>query len=669
MKTTITYSAIFAILCFSIISCQKIDLRPQDKSLNSLNETDVSASLNSSVNLVAAPFIAHDDDSIERKTTLGIKLTNPYLIPNMQQAYSNLGLSSSLAAINNLYVRFLPSGIDQLAILDSTMEAQGLELFDTPVDYDVTYEGDYYQDPSITEEQITWQYAVVPPDFQFPTGIQHETLAQIHIPADDYTAVETEAERLASKQDSINLMSSNSTFGTLSPQIADDCINGYHWDPFVRDCVKDDPSDPPPPPAPPAPAIDAAIPAGNIYVFDTNLNSNMPVRKARVVARRWFKIERTYTDNNGHFVFTKRFKHKVRINVKFKNEYAQVRNVRGIRFWQMLFPVKYTLGIYNGDKSNITKIFGQFQDYSAKGNMFWTAATVHNGVQEYRDYASSEHIGMPPQGLKIFVSKTGMAGSGGATPMFGKRAAINLASEYVLFRISSVASIVNNIIAIIKAQMDMVIGYRYETDGHRDITQLLSDRLKEATYHELTHAEHYAALGNSWYTPFVNAEIFEIVNNFSSGYKPYGDGSNSQSEIIALGEGWAYHIGHFFADKKYPNSSSEQYDQSIKYNNSDPIPVLSSHLNLLEEFSPYRTDDPFHWIPTGLFYDMFDMRNEQKATGGPVDDNVSGYTNLQMFKAFSSGITTLSGYKTNLLQQNSNNQSVQVIYLFSQYGY
>ena len=60
----------------------------------------------------------------------------------MQQAYSNLGLSSSIVSINNLYVRFLPSGIDQLAVLDSTMEAQGLELFDTPVDYDVTYEGD-----------------------------------------------------------------------------------------------------------------------------------------------------------------------------------------------------------------------------------------------------------------------------------------------------------------------------------------------------------------------------------------------------------------------------------------------------------------------------------------------------------------------------------------------
>lgn len=52
-----------------------------------------------------------------------------------------------------------------------------------------------------------------------------------------------------------------------------------------------------------------------------------------------------------------------------------------------------------------------------------------------------------------------------------------------------------------------------------------------------------------------------------------------------------------------------------------------------------------------------------------VNDSVSGYTNQQMFNAFNSNITNLSGYRTNLLQQNGNNQSAAVTYLFSQYGY
>jgi hypothetical protein len=94
--------------------------------------------------------------------------------------------------------------------------------------------------------------------------------------------------------------------------------------------------------------------------------------------------------------------------------------------------------------------------------------------------------------------------------------------------------------------------------------------------------------------------------------------------------------------------------------------MLSSNLNLLEDFDPGRTSDHFYWIPQGLFYDMKDPRNENR----PVVDGVSGYyTNQKMFNAFSSSITSLDAYKTNLLNQNGNNQSTQVISLFSQYGY
>ena len=77
-------------------------------------------------------------------------------------------------------------------------------------------------------------------------------------------------------------------------------------------------------------------------------------------------------------------------------------------------------------------------------------------------------------------------------------------------------------------------------------------------------------------------------------------------------------------------------------------------------------------IPQGLFYDMIDARNDQTAIPRLVnlDDQVSGYyTNQTLFNAFSSSITTLGNYKTNLLLQNSNTQSAAVTTLFSQYGY
>ena len=79
--------------------------------------------------------------------------------------------------------------------------------------------------------------------------------------------------------------------------------------------------------------------------------------------------------------------------------------------------------------------------------------------------------------------------------------------------------------------------------------------------------------------------------------------------------------------------------------------------------------DPFNWISQGLFYDLNDSRNETRLTGGNVDDNVSNYTNQQMFNAFQSSIYTLQDYRDKLLLQNGNNQAVEITSLFTQYGY
>ncbi len=667
-KLLVKFPPLLIFILVTVFSCTKMDLK-KDKNFemdNTLLPGWAKAQLTS------ADFIPQDGDSIERITTLGVKLTNPYLVPNMQQAYTNLGLSSSLATVTNKYVRFKPTTVDQLSTLDSTLDTQGLELFDTPVDYIVTYEGDYYQDPSIPGEQITWQYAVVPPTFVFPSGITYEILAQIHIPGDSYTAVETEAERLASLQDSLNGTYGPSMNGNIQPDVADECDPCFVWDPIARQCVPTGQCGGNPPP----PAPDASIPAGYIKVHDTNLpnmpnGSDVAVRKARVVARRWFKVDRVYTDINGHFVFTKKFKHKVRINIKFKNDDAQIRNIRGIRFWQMFFAVKKTLGIFSGDKSSINYTFIKYADYGSKGNMFWTAATVHNGVQEYRaDYAPVENIGLPPQGLKIFISKSALAGNGGSAPMFAKRSNFSLSTQFVLGRLSNIASIVNNIIAIVKGQIDIIIGYRYQSGGVRDINLLVSDEIKETVYHELTHAAHYAALGGGWYSTFVTAEEVEIVSNISSGYFPYGDGTNSSSAIVALGESWAYYMGHYLADKKYGTNSSCQNEQDggMAWCTGTTGGTGHPHLDVEEKFDPNLTVDRFEWIPQGLFYDLKDPANEINPPN-PVNDLVSGYTNQQMFNAFSGTIYTLQNYRVRLLQTTTNPTSGQVTGLFSQYHY
>jgi hypothetical protein len=121
-------------------------------------------------------------------------------------------------------------------------------------------------------------------------------------------------------------------------------------------------------------------------------------------------------------------------------------------------------------------------------------------------------------------------------------------------------------------------------------------------------------------------------------------------------KGWAYHYGRILADRVYGISfSSNQAEQRKLYQNGDPVSSLSSHLNLLEGFDPNINidDDPFRWIPQGLFYDLLDTRNELS----PIIDNVQGYTNLQFFNALDNDIFSIQTYRTRLLLESGNNQA------------
>ena len=591
--------------------------------------------------------VNHDGDTTETMTVLGSQLTNPYLLPNMQQAYAALGITNVSVTVTNNYIRFLPT-IAQLSYLDSFMDAQGLELMDAPLDYQILLEGDYYQDPSIPDSVPTWQYAVVPVGFTYPAGIQYQLLAQIHIPGDSYTAVETEAELLASSGGGGNTANAN---GGVQPNGLD-CGAGYHYDYDTHTCVAntDCPTgyywngnacvvDPPPPPNPPAPAPDAAVPAGGITVDETQPLAGLvqsstpgvkyyraPIRKALVVARRWFKIERVYTDDNGKFQFTKHFKHKVRINIKFKNDDAIVRGMRNLRLWQMLFPLKKTVGVYSSNKTGIDYNFQKYDNsVHAKGTRYWAGATVHNAVQEYKGYATSEGIGQPAAKVRILV--TDEAGYGaGSTPMYNKRALDDLPLDFAILYIGNTIGGVGglslgSVAVVLKHEVDIAISFNGPSGGYANFK---SDDLKTSIYHELTHAGHYNIMKGSWYNQFVNAEIAEIIKNFNSTYSPYGYGTDSNAPIIALGESWAYYMGHYMADLRYGALGSCQKEQQGGDSYGPTCDISStghSHIDVLEFFDPNLASDPFHWIPKGLYEDLIDATNETF----PVTDNVSGY--------------------------------------------
>jgi len=126
------------------------------------------------------------------KIVLGKKLENPYSVANMKRAYAELKKEyaeknggDSLEDINiyttNLYVRFLPANIDEY---DTLVSDTTLELFDHPLDYEISGEGSYYHDPDLPADQITWQYCAPKVDHELP-DIEREIIEELYLPLED----------------------------------------------------------------------------------------------------------------------------------------------------------------------------------------------------------------------------------------------------------------------------------------------------------------------------------------------------------------------------------------------------------------------------------------------------------------------------------------------------
>lgn len=364
--------------------------------------------------------------------------------------------------------------------------------------------------------------------------------------------------------------------------------------------------------------------------------------------------------------------------VKFKNHQLTTRGLRGIRIWQSLFPVKHGLGKYSGNLSNITWTYTSAGYGNERSNRNWWAAQLMNAYLEYNENASVLGTGLAPSGMRFLLTAWQDAAGAGSTPMNHHRSNVDVPSEaYIqqfIVRPGSAywAQVYNTLLnsnAVFRG-MDMSLGY----NTSQAFGPWASDQVKHLMYHELSHAAHFNKVGQNWWADFVYAEAYTIskhgINNSNS---PYGTGDDGFiSDYISLGESWAEHMGQTITDRAHGFASTGFVGQrTVSYFNDIPIPGLSSHLNYLEDFSPFRTIDPFRWIPDGLYYDLIDDRNDQLVPNPRVliNDAVSGYTNQQMFNALDADVKSLQQFRIRLLQQNSNNQAAQVTQLFGAYGY
>ena len=591
-------------------------------------------------------------DSKDHQTILGGDIKNPYLLRNMKEAYLRVYKKNpgSVVKVTHLYIRFSPKNYTELARL----EEEDIELFDYPLHRFLLSEGDYYIQPGKQIEDIPDYYAVVETGTLQPKGISVEIIDEMYIPDND-PLLENEALRLSGNLCNENEFIRNYTgAGDFKNKFLDPAETGTNDnDVFTED------------------GSCGHYPTGRIMVQNELLTdkSFRPVINVKVVIKRFFKIERTYTNANGVFRSNKYFRNKYTILVKFKNSLAHISRMRPWALHEQFFPIKINFGKW--DKLNCGHEF-RISHPTESGKIstsHWCAAVTHNGIQEHRQMCLEEDIVVPQEGLHIMLSEKMGAGNGN-TYMLNKIITsdpLTIGFEVVLADVILIWSPVGAGISILamEAYKARSPDIKYGYGGDKSF--LTTDRYCELVYHELSHASHYRVVGNKWWIDFGLAEL----KNDGDGF--YGSCCTGYAPRIALEEGWSYFIGHFMANKKWGLQSTtfpeqgnlETGENLLFYYTANNI---SSHIHFIESYNPYRTIDESYWVPKGLLYDLYDPAEELFPENN-ISDKVSGFSCKQLFDAMEKDVESMEGFKARLIEKNNVKDKQSVIDLFRQYGY
>lgn len=393
---------------------------------------------------------------------LGEKLEDPYTVENMQKALNKL-YPSKAGRVDihptDLYVRFLPSSDEQL----ERLKAAGLYLQDHPMDYRILREGDYYVDPSLEEDSITWQYAVVASDYVFPPYIKYEVLDRCYISEHDPdTRAVSDVDWRMVEEESFRLTG-----------------NGEMLAPAVKS--------------------GAQRPSGRITVSDPGFCGGKPVglAGAMIACNVFVKVGFTHCDRDGYYSIPLEFTSDPRYRLVFQNNKGF-----SIGFNLVMLPASVsTLGSGGpeGIDYNVTE-----QDDA----WLMRRAAVNNAAYDYisRCTPLDLKISAPPADIRIWLIPVLKNSS---APMLHHGAGLDheLIKQYV-----------GNYATAVKVFLpDVTIG-TYEATTFAGIYS--------STVHELAHASHFAQVGTDYWTPFISYIVRSYLMDKGSPYG-YGTGSGS----------------------------------------------------------------------------------------------------------------------------------------------
>ncbi len=453
---------------------------------------------------------------------LGHRLVNPYSMAIMQRASDSLRIRRNLAPLpltpTHLYVRYLPQDSTEYRLLESA----GYDLFDTPLDYDLVGEGTSYHDPSLAEDQMTWQYCSVPYD-SLLTSVAYEVLDTCYIPQWEISLDEPVLM-------SVHPGSGDNSFERELEELA--CTMANPGNGLLEIPQGDELNS------------TSSHPSGYIKVRVNGVNE--PVKRVKVKTWYFVKVASTYTDENGHYRIPKSYSRDPRYKVKFVNK-------QGFEIYGSLLEFSPLSKWSQHHSKN-----GWNKTYTDSTDKMWRAALINNCVYDYYKECAATGITPPPSDLHISVVSTD--GYSGGAPMLHKigsgfQIPLTL-GDYIALLCKGQTVLSNIFMNCLKYfAPDIVIA---DTD---------SWNIRRTVYHELSHASHYRVAGKNFWVNY----ILYIVSIGTSSLKEtvYGDGISVYGGMshCELGEAWAYARERLFQEKHShePNAGSGQwFDHAIE---------------------------------------------------------------------------------------------------------
>ena len=385
---------------------------------------------------------------------LGERLKDPYSLDNIKIAVRSL-YPEKAGRLDlrptDIYVRFLPEDEGQLGRL----EALGLELVDHPLDYRIVREGDYYHDPEIGADRITWQYAVVPAGFVFPAGIRLEILDECYIADNaaptragdiDWAAVERESFRLTGNE-------------ALIPPLTRAGEGPY-------------------------------TPSGRIRVLDEDYRDAEPegLSGVKVCVNSFVKYATAYTDDEGFYKMSKSFTEDVRYRLVFKNRRGFAIGVN-----LLLMPASVSaLGKHSPD--GIDVVVDKDMDWK-----LFTRCAVNNITAAYFDRCAAEgEACAPPADLRIWIFRN--LGSS-STPML---------QQGVLTDTGKLSDFLGEYADLVKMFLpDVTLGLKH----CHNYAEIYSE-----TVHELSHASHFVRAGKDFWSHYIRFVLKSFVTSLGITY-------------------------------------------------------------------------------------------------------------------------------------------------------